>query len=71
MSLIREIDTSEVKRTVVQSMVDACHALDILVVAEGIETEAEKKTCIDIGCDLLQGYVIAKPGRPFPEVSWV
>ncbi len=70
MSLIFEIDTSEVKRTVVQSMVDACHALDMVVVAEGIETEAEKKTCIEIGCDLLQGYLIAKPGKPFPEVNW-
>lgn len=70
MSLIFDIDTSEVKRTVVQSMVVACHALDMLVVAEGVETGGEKSTCIEIGCDLLQGYLIARPGKPFPEVSW-
>jgi EAL domain-containing protein (putative c-di-GMP-specific phosphodiesterase class I) len=23
---------------------------------------------VDLGCDLLQGYLFAKPGRPFPEV---
>lgn len=69
-SLIFDIDISEVKRKVVQAIVDACHSLDILVVAEGIETEAEKKTCIEIGCDLLQGYLIAKPGKSFPKVNW-
>jgi EAL domain-containing protein (putative c-di-GMP-specific phosphodiesterase class I) len=40
-----------------------CRDLGILVVAEGIETEAEKTTLIGLGCDLLQGFLIGSPQR--------
>ncbi|XOV88268.1 MAG: EAL domain-containing protein [Pseudomonadota bacterium] len=70
MSLIFDINTSQIKRRVVQSMVETCHDLNALVVAEGVETEAELRTCQDVGCDLLQGYFIAKPGKAFPDINW-
>jgi EAL domain-containing protein (putative c-di-GMP-specific phosphodiesterase class I) len=38
-----------------------CRDLGILLVAEGIETEAEKATLIELGCDLLQGFLIGPP----------
>ena len=31
------------------------------MVAEGIETEAEKATVVELGCDLLQGFLIGEP----------
>ena len=71
MSLIFDVDTSEIKRRVVASMVETCHDLDALVVAEGVETEAELRTCQEMGCDLLQGYFIAKPDRAFPSINWI
>ena len=40
------------------------------VVAEGIETVAERDTLLTLGCDLLQGYLFARPGPPFPRVAW-
>ncbi len=46
------------------------HELHILVVAEGIETAGERDALAAIGCDLLQGYLFAKPGKPFPQVAW-
>lgn len=70
MSLIFEIDVTPIKRRVVQSMVETCHDLDILVVAEGVESQAELDVCVQIGCDLLQGYHIAEPGPAFPEINW-
>ena len=36
-------------------------ALDIPVVAEGVETEAQRQSLEDNGCDLLQGYLFGKP----------
>lgn len=70
MSLIRDIDSSKLKSKLVGSMVNACHELGVTVVAEGIETPAERDTCVALGCDLLQGYLLARPGRPFPVVNW-
>jgi EAL domain-containing protein (putative c-di-GMP-specific phosphodiesterase class I) len=70
MSLIREIDSNPVKRKIVDKMTELAHGLKILVVAEGIETVGERDVLAEIGCDFLQGYLLAKPGKPFPQVSW-
>jgi len=69
-SLIRDIDKDAVKQKLVGSLTRLCKELGMIVVAEGIETTKERDTCAEIGCDLLQGYLFAKPGRPFPEVTW-
>jgi EAL domain-containing protein (putative c-di-GMP-specific phosphodiesterase class I) len=42
----------------------------MIVVAEGVESIAERDVLIDLGCDYLQGYLFARPGAPFPEVKW-
>ncbi|MCC6214760.1 MAG: EAL domain-containing response regulator [Polyangiaceae bacterium] len=70
MSLVRDIDRSSTKQKVVRSMTKLSHEMGALVVAEGIETPAERDVTIALGCDLLQGYLFAKPGRPFPEFRW-
>jgi EAL domain-containing protein (putative c-di-GMP-specific phosphodiesterase class I)/ActR/RegA family two-component response regulator len=68
MSLIRGIDRHPMKRRIVRSMVQLCHEMGKQIVAEGIETADERGTLIDLGCDFLQGYLIARPGRPFPAI---
>ncbi len=70
MSLVRGIDTNPVKRAIVDKLTALAHELHILVVAEGIETTGERDALAAIGCDLLQGYLFAKPGKPFPQVAW-
>jgi EAL domain-containing protein (putative c-di-GMP-specific phosphodiesterase class I) len=69
-SLLRDIDQSPVKQKLVQSMTALCKDMGFLVVAEGIETVAERDCVVALGCDLLQGYLFARPGRPFPAPSW-
>ncbi len=69
-SLLRDIDQSPVKQKLVQSMTALCKDMGFLVVAEGIETIAERDCVVALGCDLLQGYLFARPGRPFPPASW-
>jgi EAL domain-containing protein (putative c-di-GMP-specific phosphodiesterase class I) len=69
MSLVRNIDHEPVKQKVVSSMVGLCKDMGLLIVAEGIETEPERDTLVGLGCDLLQGYLFAYPGPPFPDVG--
>nr|WP_281256956.1 EAL domain-containing protein [Kineococcus xinjiangensis] len=42
-------------------MVALAHALDLKVVAEGVETERQRLQARDLGCDLLQGFGLAPP----------
>jgi len=70
MGLVRGVDSNPVKRKLVASMTTLCKDMGLLVVAEGIETTSERDVLIELGCDLLQGFLFARPGPPFPEVSW-
>ncbi|MBL0216707.1 MAG: response regulator [Myxococcales bacterium] len=66
MSLVRDIHRAPLKRDIVAALVDLARRSGIIVVAEGIETVDERDTLVDLGCELLQGYLFAKPGPPFP-----
>lgn len=55
------IDQDTRKRSIASALVNYAHALGILIIAEGVETEAEFYTCRDLGCDFAQGYLIARP----------
>ncbi len=68
MSLVRGVHASAVKQKLVRSMTTLCKDMGISVVAEGVEVPEERDACIALGCTLLQGYLLAKPGRAFPEL---
>jgi len=61
MTLIRGLDRDLVRQKLAASISQLCRELNILVVAEGVETEGECTAAIDAGCDLLQGYLIGRP----------
>jgi len=63
MALVRGLDREPINRKLVGSLCGVCRELDILTVAEGIETEAESAAARELGCDLLQGYLIGRPSR--------
>jgi len=65
MSLVRDIDTQPKKQSIVRAMTKLCNELGILVVAEGVETPAERDKLLEAGCDLLQGHLFAVPERGF------
>ena len=67
MSLVRGIDVSAVKQKLVRSIIALCNELGIYLIAEGIETPAERDTIVKLGGDLCQGYLFSKPLRGFPE----
>jgi EAL domain-containing protein (putative c-di-GMP-specific phosphodiesterase class I) len=69
MSLIRDVHENATKQKIVGSMVRLCHEMGKQIVAEGVESSAERSALVELGCDLLQGYFFAKPGKAFPRPS--
>jgi len=70
MSLIRDVHLNPTQQKVIRAMTDLCRDLGMKVVAEGVETVDERDVLIESGCELLQGFLFAKPGRAFPKVEW-
>lgn len=61
MELLRGVDASKAKQAIVAGIVSIARALEITVLAEGVETEAELRTLKALGIALFQGYYFAMP----------
>ncbi len=59
--LIGSIDTSAEQRELIGSIIGMGHSLGIRVTAEGVETSSHAAILRDLGCDILQGFGLAKP----------
>ena len=70
MTLVRDIDKAPVKQRLIRSLTSLCRDMDISVVGEGVETREEQAALIELGCDLFQGFLFAKPSKPFPSFTW-
>lgn len=70
MSLVRDVHRDRLKERLVKSFLEIGREMGILVIAEGVETVDERQCLVDAGCDLLQGYLFARPGKGFQSVSW-
>ncbi|MDT8397947.1 MAG: EAL domain-containing protein [Pseudomonadales bacterium] len=62
---------SEESRAVIKSIVDLSHSLGLQTIAEGIETEESLSYLKTIGCDLAQGYFIARPMLAEQVNAWL
>lgn len=56
---------------IVRSMTDLAHYLGLVVVGEGVETEAQLRACEDSGLDATQGYFHAKPMPESQLLAWL
>ena len=70
MALVRDVDKRTTKAKLIATLVSLCRDLDIVFVAEGVETVAERDTLVAIGCDHFQGYLFGRPAAPFSPVTW-
>jgi len=71
MALVRHIDTDPVRQAIARGILGVCAALDIEVIAEGVETQAEFDLLHGMGINLFQGYLFARPAfEALPEVTW-
>lgn len=63
-SFVQDMTKNEASMTLVKSIVDLAKNMKMSVIAEGVEEKDEASALKDLGCDLAQGYYLA---RPIPE----
>jgi diguanylate cyclase (GGDEF)-like protein len=63
---VMDVAKNKDARAIVDAIVRLAHALDLRVVAEGVETSEQRDALIELGCDELQGFFL---GRPMPALD--
>ena len=72
MELLRDIHRSSAKQVIVSGVAAMARQLDIEVLAEGVESEAEFTVLRSAGINLFQGYYFARPAlMALPEGAWL
>lgn len=61
MALIRNINEAPLRQRLVKALTTLCRELGVDIIAEGVETIAERDTVHSLGTDQVQGYLFAKP----------
>jgi EAL domain-containing protein (putative c-di-GMP-specific phosphodiesterase class I) len=60
-SLVEGIDANFFKQETFKSLVSLANRIGCMILAEGVETQAEVDTCATLGAELFQGYYFARP----------
>ncbi|MEZ0315322.1 MAG: EAL domain-containing protein, partial [Methylophilaceae bacterium] len=61
MELLRNIDSSKSRQAIVKALTTMCAELGVTVLAEGVETKAERDFLLGLDINLFQGYLFCKP----------
>ena len=69
MDLVRDVDREPTKARLIRSIVELCSDMSIELIAEGVETEAERAAVTELGCPLIQGYLFGRPGPTLAEAN--
>jgi diguanylate cyclase (GGDEF)-like protein len=70
-SFIINIDQQPTTQRLVKAMIEMGHGLNLSVIAEGIETQAERDTLFNLGCEAMQGYFASKPLHGAQLQAWL
>jgi EAL domain-containing protein (putative c-di-GMP-specific phosphodiesterase class I) len=70
-TFVSELATNPSKRVIVRAVIDLGHALGLTVVAEGVETEAQRAMLVEMGCPVGQGYLLEPPPtQKASQLAW-
>jgi EAL domain-containing protein (putative c-di-GMP-specific phosphodiesterase class I)/CheY-like chemotaxis protein len=70
-SFVASVPSSKESQAVVRSIIDLGHSLGLTVAAEGVEDTATMDFLLEAGCDLAQGYLVARPLGPALVQPWL
>jgi EAL domain-containing protein (putative c-di-GMP-specific phosphodiesterase class I) len=60
-AFVTDLASSEQARSIAQAVLQMAHSLSMRVVAEGVESAAQRDLLVAMGCDELQGFLFARP----------
>lgn len=60
-TFVRDIPGDGDDEAIISAIIAMAHHLELSVVAEGVETEAQLHFLRDVGCDIMQGFYFARP----------
>jgi EAL domain-containing protein (putative c-di-GMP-specific phosphodiesterase class I) len=69
-AFVRDSEHSRDCRLIIQTIVDLAHGLGLTATAEGVETVEQLRIVHQLGCDLVQGYLISQPLEPHKLKEW-
>ncbi len=69
-SFVRDLDGPEPDPSIVRAILTLSGALNLNVIAEGVETPAQAARLLDLGCAHMQGYLFARPLPPADLTGW-
>jgi EAL domain-containing protein (putative c-di-GMP-specific phosphodiesterase class I) len=70
-SFVQELEVGDADDVIVRSTINLGHAMQIKVVAEGVEIPASWDALASLGCDLIQGYFVSKPLPTAQFAAWL
>ena len=69
MALIRNVHKHADRQLLISGLITFAHEQNILVLAEGVESEQELRCLLNLGVDLLQGFLLARPTEIPKEID--
>jgi EAL domain-containing protein (putative c-di-GMP-specific phosphodiesterase class I) len=69
-AFVADVARSRDSRLIVQTIIDLAHGLGLTVTAEGVETVEQLRVVHELGCDMVQGYLISPPLEPGAFKAW-
>jgi EAL domain-containing protein (putative c-di-GMP-specific phosphodiesterase class I) len=69
-AFVADVARSRDCRLIIQSITELAHGLGLTATAEGVETIDQLRLVRELGCDLVQGYLISHPLEPAQLKSW-
>ena len=70
-SFVRHLAERDDDQAIVRAVIGLGHDLGLRVVAEGVEDEASWRLLRELGCDLVQGYFLARPMPAEAMTTWL
>ncbi|SKA77039.1 diguanylate cyclase (GGDEF) domain-containing protein [Paucidesulfovibrio gracilis DSM 16080] len=68
-NLVMDVDRDPVKRALIETFVSFANKIGSRILAEGIETKGQTTCLVDMGVHFGQGFYLARPGSPRPELA--